>query len=154
MIYAAIGLGVLVIGVLAWKVYGYWQVLEQHKQRELQAEQQWQQKQAEHQAYLVESITVIVRSYQDDQMDTVEVAIRLWKLLSELEPAIDLSEFAAIEQVYQQTAQIPRREAWKALAKKDKRRYQQQMDQLVEQYGDLIKDSVKGLPERLAKQVA
>lgn len=154
MIYAAIGLGVLVIGVLAWKVYGYWQVLEQHKQRELQAEQQWQQKQAEHQAYLVESITVIVRSYQDDQMDTVEVAIRLWKLLSELEPAIDLSEFAAIEQVYRQTAQIPRREAWKELAKKDKRRYQQQMDQLVDQYGDLIKASVKGLPERLAKQEA
>jgi len=138
VLYGLSGLGLLLIAALVVMIVR--QLKQLNRQRQLQEENrqrlaQMQQKASEQREYLIDSIRVIARAMsEDDRLTLTEGCIRLKVLLDHLKPEMHLDpDFEIIERHYLATRHIPYLEAWRKLERKEKRRYQREMDELERQ---------------------
>lgn len=131
-------LGLLVIAGLVVYILRQLKQLKQQRQQQEENRQRLeaaQKKAGEQREYLIDSIRVIARAMsEDDRLTLTEGCIRLKVLLDNLKPEMHRDpDFEIIEQHYLATRHIPYLDAWRKLERKEKRRYQREMDVLEQQ---------------------
>lgn len=118
---------VLVAGlILAGLGFYLGQLLFQIKQQQLKQQQALaaaQQKWAERQQYLLDSITFIAKAAIEQQCEYSEAALRIWVLLENYQPELaQACRFPALFEMYDCVKAMPTHDARKELEKKELRR--------------------------------
>ena len=121
MWYALFGLGVVIVAGLAFYLGQLLFQLRAQQQKQLQAMQVQQKKQAEHQQYLLDSIVFIGKATLEQQCEVSEAALRIWVLLENLQPDLaQASRWPGLFAMYDCVKAMPTHEARKELEKKEK----------------------------------
>lgn len=129
LLYTLIGVGLLVILVLALYIFKLLKA-EQQRKRELQAREQRLADEAQKQRdYLLESIRVISSALlNDDKITLTEGCIRLKVMIDNLDPTLHQdSAFDVFDEVYNRTRHIPILADWRDLERKEKRKFEREM---------------------------
>lgn len=116
-----VGAGLVIIVALGG--YALWLQLRLRRQRGAQArtEARYEQKKAEHEDYLIDSIRIIAQSMVRDDLDLSEGAIRLKFLLDGLGlPDDERSRFESFDQLYHQIKHLDTHEARQNLTPKER----------------------------------
>lgn len=137
---------VIVLGGIAWR--SWQQVFQQEKrQKEAQAEKEQASAQAAQEKldYIFESLNVIASSILNDQVRIAEGCIRMAVLMDSLPLSCESKHyFSPIFEVYNQTRHIPTHEQWKALDRKQQKKFEQELfaieGKLNRQIRDIMKD--------------
>ncbi len=116
--YTVAGLVVLVLAVIAG--YYLWLLYRQKQEFKL-AEAKAQQDFEDKRKYVNNSIQILARGTLQNQLTSTEASIRIRALLESLAVSDDVrAEYTAFYQLAEKTAHIPIMDAWKALSKKEK----------------------------------
>lgn len=138
--------GVLIVAGLAFYLG---QLLSQlHKQRlqQQQALATQQQKQAEHQQYLLDSIVLIGQATLEEQCELSEAGLRIWVLLENLQPELaQACRFPGLFAMYDCVKEMPTHDARKALDKKELRRLDHLRQQTEIDLAESIKNDIRQL---------
>lgn len=152
MINVAIALGLIAIIGLVIYIYRTSSALKK-AQAEQQANLLEQQKeQAEKQAYVSDSIRIIVKSLATEQIEVVEAGIRLKVLLDQLQPKLTAEPYDDIEQVFEKTAHIPKLKAWKALTRKERKDFEKEMSDVQKQHQAGVKAAAQEIESLMAQR--
>ena len=153
MWYALFGLGVLIVAGLAFYLGQLLFQLRAQQQKQLQAMQVQQKKQAEHQQYLLDSIVFIGKATLEQQCEVSEAALRIWVLLENLQPDLaQASRWPGLFAMYDCVKAMPTHEARKELEKKELRRQDHLRQQTEIQLKDAIETDIRGLLELLQQR--
>ena len=105
-----------------------------------------QQRQQEQQAHVVESLVVIAGSLIEGQVEPIEGCIRIKILLDNLADGSRIHQTLTIfSNVYDQVAFIPSHEAWKALPKRERKKYEVVMADIISKSEKDIVDACRDL---------
>lgn len=141
LIYSLIVIGLLAIAVLSFVIHR--QLASARARRQQQAEQEARALAylEERHRYLQESIRLVAGAIlHDDKMTLTEGCIRLKVLLENYRPQLLQQEaYAVITEVHDKTRHIPIKEEWKALPKRLRRSYEQEMQALEQQHAEAIR---------------
>ena len=97
-------------------------------------------------------LVILAKSYQAHQLPTIEGAIRLKVLLDNFDPLYSQQpEFQVLHQIYEATQHIPTHDAWKALAKTEKKQYEQLFHQLESTHQTALSHAVETLLKSLTR---
>jgi len=153
MWYALFGLGVVIVAGLAFYLGQLLFQLRAQQQKQLQAMQVQQKKQAEHQQYLLDSIVFIGKATLEQQCEVSEAALRIWVLLENLQPDLaQASRWPGLFAMYDCVKAMPTHEARKELKKKELRRQDHLRQQTEIQLKDAIETDIRGLLELLQQR--
>ncbi|MFN6969216.1 MAG: DUF2489 domain-containing protein [Rheinheimera sp.] len=153
MWYALFGLGVVIVAGLAFYLGQLLFQLRAQQQKQLQAMQVQQKKQAEHQQYLLDSIVFIGKATLEQQCEVSEAALRIWVLLENLQPDLaQASRWPGLFAMYDCVKAMPTHEARKELEKKELRRQDHLRQQTEIQLKDAIETDIRGLLELLQQR--
>jgi len=153
MWYALFGLGVVIVAGLAFYLGQLLFQLRAQQQKQLQAMQVQQKKQAEHQQYLLDSIVFIGKATLEQQCEVSEAALRIWVLLENLQPDLaQASRWPGLFAMYDCVKAMPTHEARKELEKKELRRQDHLRQQTEIQLKDAIEADIRGLLELLQQR--
>jgi hypothetical protein len=95
---------------------------------------------------IIESIRVIANAYEDKQVELIEASIRLKVLLDNLPVSEEeKAPYAVFTAIYNKVGHIPTHENWKALSRKEKRVFEQEMKTVEEEFNELFSDAAKQL---------
>lgn len=122
-----LGLAGLIIAMLAsYAAYLWLKVYQQHKRHQaflLRAEQQQVEGIKQRNANIMESVMIIAEAGKQDQCDMSEITIRLYKLMEVLQgdQHVDFAaQYPAMYALYDVVKDMPRGDARKSLAKKER----------------------------------
>lgn len=145
-----LGLGVLIVCVLAFYLGSLLSQLQKQKHKQALALAEQQRKQAEHQQYLLDSIVLIGQATLEDQCELSEAGLRIWVLLENLQPELaQACRYPGLFAMYDCVKDMPTHEARKALEKKELRRLDHIRQQTEIQLADSIKQDIRQLLEML-----
>lgn len=137
MLYALAVLGLIIIAVLSVIAY---RTVSQLRKQELEvalAKEAHEQRQIEKLNYVTDSIHVIAQCFLQRQVDLPEASIRLAKCLDQLPLSCsDKQEYGVFFQINEAIQHIPTHDAWKALGKQERMKYQLQLAEIIHQYED------------------
>ncbi len=138
----------IVLALAGYALYLHWQLRKQEQRRE--AQMKALQVEADKQRDRInKSIQVIAAAMGSDQMTLTEGAMRLSVLLQSLGLGEEeLEPYSSLLKLAEATAHIPILEDWKKLPTKQKLAFDQQREQLEDDYRDLIMDSAKQLLDK------
>lgn len=143
-------LGALVILVLSIiAAYYQWRLHVLRRQQKLQLEQA---RLAELRAKgeIKQSITIICRALVAGQVGLVEASIRISGLIDQLGLVEDQrGDYAVFDKMTAAVKHIPRLEAWKALSRPEKQRYEREMALRESELDDFIMDAANKLLVRV-----
>lgn len=89
-----------------------------------------------------QSIQVIARAFEADQVGATEASIRISVLLDALEVQSAIKdEFSAFYTLAEAASHIPILDAWKALPKEQRKIYDRELSLMEEQYKDFVMDA-------------
>jgi hypothetical protein len=146
MWYALFGIGVVIVAGLAFYLGQLLFQLRGQQQKQLQALQLHQKKQAEHQQYLLDSIVLIGKATLEQQCELSEAALRIWVLLENLQPDLaEASRWPGLFGMYDCVKSMPTHEARKELDKKELRRQDHLRQQTEIQLKDAIEADIRSL---------
>ena len=137
--------GVLIIIILAAVPLLHWQLhLRKKRDAQLAAEHQAQAEQRRAQA--LNSLHIIAKSYLAEQVELAEAAIRISKLMDQLElSAAERTPFKVFDQIHAKLTHIPILKAWKALSKKEKRAHLATIAQVEQEHQAAAADAASQL---------
>jgi len=120
-LWIALGVGVLIIIKLILLALHLWKKVWAQEAKNASDIEKLKAEQAENQAYIIESIQVICKTIQNEDMNLSEGAIRL-KVLSDNLPFSDdeRASFTAIEALYLEVSELDTHENRKNLDKKER----------------------------------
>ncbi|AFU97957.1 DUF2489 domain-containing protein [Simiduia agarivorans] len=144
MIWVIVGAGI-VLGLGVYAVYLLLAVrTQQQRQQEKLAE--FEALMTDERAKRISSIRILAQGVVDDQLTLTEAAIRITALMDVLGYGSQgRQQFAGLYQLADETLHIPRLQAWKDLAAKDRRRYEAERLQSEEKYRDFVVASAREL---------
>lgn len=145
--YTVATLIVLVLSAVAG--YYVWALVRQQRRIKKLTEAQEQERLAQRQR-VNNSIQHLARGLVAEQLTLTEGAIRISVLLESLsvEDAIK-QEYKAFYLLAEKTAHIPILENWKKLPTKDKLKFDQQRQQLEQEFGDFVIDAAERIQTRV-----
>lgn len=151
LLFAALSAVVLVLaGVAAWLWYKVWRNTQQEQQMQGQLQQQQAQTEQNRIDYIHESLNVIACAVLDKQCPVTEGCIRMAVLLDNLPLDCDTKHrFSVVFEVYNATRHIPTHSSWKALGRKQQRKFEQEMLALEREHDAAVMELmayVKGNP--------
>ncbi|AUM13938.1 DUF2489 domain-containing protein [Ketobacter alkanivorans] len=151
LLFAALSAVVLVLaGVAAWLWYKVWRNTQQEQQMQGQLQQQQAQTEQNRIDYIHESLNVIACAVLDKQCPVTEGCIRMAVLLDNLPLDCDTKHrFSVVFEVYNATRHIPTHSSWKALGRKQQRKFEQEMLALEREHDTAVMELmayVKGNP--------
>jgi len=151
LLFAALSAVVLVLaGVAAWLWYKVWRNTQQAQQMQGQLQQQQAQTEQNRIDYIHESLNVIACAVLDKQCPVTEGCIRMAVLLDNLPLDCDTKHrFSVVFEVYNATRHIPTHSSWKALGRKQQRKFEQEMLALEREHDAAVMELmayVKGNP--------
>ena len=151
LLFAALSAVVLVLaGVAAWLWYKVWRNTQQAQQMQGQLQQQQAQTEQNRIDYIHESLNVIACAVLDKQCPVTEGCIRMAVLLDNLPLDCDTKHrFSVVFEVYNATRHIPTHSSWKALGRKQQRKFEQEMLALEREHDTAVMELmayVKGNP--------
>lgn len=151
LLFAALSAVVLVLaGVAAWLWYKVWRNTQQEQQMQGQLQQQQAQTEQNRIDYIHESLNVIACAVLDKQCPVTEGCIRMAVLLDNLPLDCDTKHrFSVVFEVYNATRHIPTHSSWKALGRKQQRKFEQEMMALEREHDAAVMELmayVKGNP--------
>ena len=130
---------VLALAMIAWRLQSRVYKMEHAKKQQAAALDTLKD---EHQQYLNNSVQVLAQGLVDDQLSLTEGAIRISVLLGNLTMTEQEKEdYSAFFQLAEATAHIPILNAWKALPKKEKRRFENERLEIEEKYRAFVVDA-------------
>lgn len=138
--------GLLIIAGLAFYLGKLLFQLKAQQQKQQQALQAHQQKLAERQQYLLDSITLIGKATLEQQCEPSEAALRIWVLLENMEPELaQACRWPALFEMYDLIKDMPTHDARKALEKKELRRQDHLRQQKEIELKTAIEKDIEGL---------
>jgi len=149
MIYFAIFTGVLMVIGLSVYIYSHLKNARQAKIEQQQILDQHMKEHEERQQYVSDSINIIIKALESDQVGIIEASIRLKVLVDQLKPIFAENSLPNIEQVFERTQHIPKLKQWKALEKQQRKEFTQEMDAIEAQYSEQVKLEVTHLSEMM-----
>lgn len=150
MWWALLGLGVLIISILAFYLGRLLSQLQSQKLQQQQAQAEQQRKHAEHQQYLLDSIVLIGRATLEDQCELSEAGLRIWVLLENLQPELaQACRYPGLFAMYDCVKAMPTHEARQALDKKERRHLDHIRQQTEIQLAESIKQDIRQLLQLL-----
>lgn len=139
-------IGLAVTAVVLWRKV--WRLEAQQAEQQARDHQQRQRAAQEHTDYIHESLNVIAKALLDDQVRIAEAAIRISGLVSNLPLTCDSKHrFNPIVELANHIHHIPTHDAWKALDKKERRRYEQELLSLEKRYASDIQAAAQFIVE-------
>lgn len=138
LVFIAIAI-IIVLGIIAlflhFKLYQRNKtLLEVHKQQQADLDKDKQQR--------IKSIHIIAQALVSQQVDVAEGALRISKLLDELQIHGSVREpFVVFDEIRAKIEHIPFLSEWKKLSKKERSGYRQQIDQVETKYRDFAIDA-------------
>ncbi len=150
-LFAGLSAVVLVLaGVAAWLWWKVWRLGRQQKQMHEELEQRRSQNEQDRLDYIHESLNVIASAVLDNQCPITEGCIRMAVLLDNLPLDCDSKHrFSVLFEIYNATRHIPTHSSWKALGRRQQRKFEQEMWALERKHNDAVMDImayVKGNP--------
>jgi len=147
LIYSLIAAGLIVIALLLAVIFRQLRQEKARKQKQEADEARLLQQLEERQAYLSESIRLVAGAIlHDEKMSATEGCIRLKVLLENYRPQLlQEDSLSVIVQMHDKTSHIPIKDEWKALPKKLRQSYQQEMEQLETQHMEAIRGAARVL---------
>lgn len=147
LIYGLIAAGLVVIALLVAVIVRQLRQEKVRKRKQEADEARLLQQLEEREAYLSESIRLVAGAIlHDEKMSATEGCIRLKVLLENYRPwLLEKENLRIIVQMHDKTSHIPIREEWKALPKKLKQSYLQEMEQLENQHMEAIRGAARAL---------
>ena len=122
----------------------WWKVGQQHRDQQRQQQDQLaRQAQVEQDRiqYIYDSLNVIARAMLDDQCPLTEGCIRMAVLMDNLSLDCDTKHrFAAVFKIYNATRHIPTHSNWKALERKQRQSFKQEMFALERENADAVRE--------------
>ena len=126
---------VAMLGLVIYLLWSQRQRLQQNQQRIAQLQEMLEQ-QYQHR---VSSIQIIVKAMAEEQCEYTEGCIRLYMLMSQLDPSLfEQQDLAVIKLMYTETEHMPIKEDWKSLDKKVKTKLTNQRIALENQHKQAI----------------
>ncbi|TVZ38881.1 GRB2-binding adapter (GAPT) [Alteromonadaceae bacterium 2753L.S.0a.02] len=142
----AAALVILILSGVA--IYYHWKL---HKQRRYQTEQRQflEKKQQQNRS----SILIIARAMLSEQVTYTEASIRISVLLeaSGIHEQ-EIIQYAVFNQLAQATAHIPILDAWKALSKMEKKKFEKERLRLEGKYRDFLIPAAEQLVQSLSER--
>lgn len=137
-------LGLLVIVLLgATAGYLHWRLYQQNR-RQRALEQQYQTELLAGRKEINNSIQIICRALLAEQVEYAEASVRISRLLDQLSVEGDERvDCVAFDKMAAAIQHIPMLDEWRALDKKQKREYQQQIAYHEAELGDFLKDAAR-----------
>lgn len=130
---------VVLAGVAAWLWWKVWRIGRQQVQMQQELEQQRARAELDRLDYIHESLNVIASAVLDDQCPITEGCIRMAVLLDNLPLDCDTKHrFSVLFEVYNATRHIPTHSNWKALERKQQRKFEQEMWALERKHNDAV----------------
>jgi len=129
---------VLVLVVVAWRLWR--KVLERKKGLEQENTERLKNI-LERTGYIHESLNVIALSLLEGQVRVAEAGIRMAVLLSNL--SLDCEEknrFSAVFEIHEKSSHIPTHDKWKSLGRWQQRAYEQQLQEIEDEYDEAIRE--------------
>jgi len=140
--------GLLVIAGLAFYLGKLLFQLKAQQKQQQQALEAHQQKQAERQQYLLDSIVVIGKATLEQQCEPSEAALRIWVLLENMQPELaQACRWPALFEMYDLIKDMPTHDARKTLEKQELRRQDHLRQQKEIELKSAIEKDIKGLLE-------
>lgn len=135
LLYSLIGLGVIIIAVLAvvaWRLQRQvWQ--QQRRQQEQQAEQR--QREAERTAFVLDSLRILSANVIDEDLNLSEATIRCKVLIDALElSSSERQPYQVLDTVFEQVQGFDTHGARKALTRDERKRQDEQREAIEAQY--------------------
>lgn len=132
---------VLVLAVVAARLW--WQVGQQQRRIRAMRERQ-AQKEMERIDYIYSSLNLIARAVLDEQCPLTEGCIRMAVLLDNLSLDCDTRQrFSPVFEIYHATRHIPTHSRWKALERKQQRRFEHEMKSLEQRSGAAVQELMR-----------
>lgn len=141
-LFSALGVVVVALGVVAAVLWAkVWRLQKQQKALEEQRQHEKAENEQKRIDYIHESLNVIARSMLDGQCPITEGCIRMAVLLDNIALDCDSKHrFSVVFEIYNATRHIPTHSSWKALSRKEQRRFEQEMMALEKQHEKTITD--------------
>lgn len=127
---------------------------KRHQEVEQTAQKNWQEKKAR----INTDIIIIARAYIEEQVELPEACLRIYKLNNIVRDDNNLEQNSTVNQVEliepsmsvfnevsDKLSNIPTHDAWKALDKKTKAKFQKTLHQLSSDYHDAVKSACEKL---------
>jgi len=132
MVFLVVLAVLIIIGLASYAAWLFRKIRIRDKDRELAVEKLVKQKK-ESETYARDSIIVLLRGLQQDQVSLTEVAIRITGLCQVL-PAEEVEKFRLFAELANKTSHIPIKEDWKALSRAKKRVFDKERETLEAEY--------------------
>ena len=130
-VFVAIAVGLLICALLLLFIYKKSAYIKHVKQQRAQQKRVIESRLRERYIYLSDSLKLLAQAMRDEQVGVVEGSIRISALLKEYDSALfNDQDYAVFTEISKQTEHIPIKEAWKALDRPSKLRYEQFMSEL------------------------
>lgn len=141
-LFVALGTVVFVLAVVAAVLWvKVWRLQKQQKLQHAQREIEKAQAEQKRNDYIHESLNVIARAVLDGQCPITEGCIRMAVLLGNMSLDCDTKHrFSIVFEIYNATRHIPTHDQWKALPRKDQRKFEQEMLVLEKQHKATIEE--------------
>lgn len=141
-------LGLMVVAGLALVAWKLWQkVWQQEAAAKVRLDEQAKQAKAQLD-HIFESLNILAVSMLDDQVRIAECCIRMSVLLSQLPLSCDMKHrFLPVFEFHNKTQHIPTHSAWKALDKKQKLSFEQELYQLEREYQERVETVMQWVKE-------
>lgn len=152
MVSVLIVIGGVAIFVLSMYISKKIKQLNKYKAQQQNMLDEQQKKLKERQEYICSSIDIIIKALATEQIEVIEASIRLKVLIDQLQPTLQNANFTAIQAVYEKTQHIPRLKEWKALARKQRRKFEVEMADLEKEYAKSVYQEADALKEAMANR--
>ena len=141
-----IGLGVLIVSVLACVALFYLRQVKKVQAIKAQQLKELDDLKNDHNNYLNRSVQVLAQGLVAEQLSLTEGAIRISVLLDNLKINDgERNDYSALFQLAEATSHIPILGAWNKLPKKEKKRFEKIRTGLEDQYKDFVVDAARRL---------
>jgi hypothetical protein len=152
MIYFAIVTGCFFIVGLGVFIFSQLKKVRVKKEQQQTILDRHLQEHNERQKYVSSSINILTKALEAGQIEVVEASIRLKVLVDQLKPAVEQNSFPVIEQIFAKTQHIPKLKEWKALDKKQRKKFTQDISLIEHKYADEVKVEVKQIAQMMSQR--
>lgn len=141
---------VVVLGAVAWKMWRRVFLEEQNRKDANVAEEQAKALAAQEKLdYIFESLNVIASSIVNDQVRIAEGCIRMAVLMDSLPLSCESKHyFSPVFEVYNQTRHIPTHQQWKALDRKQQKKFEQELFAIEGKLNSQVRDIMASVAEK------
>lgn len=141
---------VVVLGAVAWKMWRRVFLEEQNRKDANVAEEQAKALAAQEKLdYIFESLNVIASSIVNDQVRIAEGCIRMAVLMDSLPLSCESKHyFSPVFEVYNQTRHIPTHQQWKALDRKQQKKFEQELFAIEGKLNSQVRDIMASVVEK------